>query len=198
MIRKPNDFSFEKSAATYDGHMGKISNRFYRLLVEQVELFPGINVLDVGCGTGTVLRRLADTCEINGYGIDAEENMIAEAKRKCPDMDLRISRCEDTPFENKYFDAITVCMAYHHFADRAGFAREAARLLKPGGRLYISDVRFPFIIRKVLNGFFGLINVAGHFDSPQELLRHFCSYGFEAEGFITEGHAQLIKMKYTG
>ena len=195
MSEKTKDFNFEKFAAKYDDRASKVSERFYQMLLEQVELFSGGTVLDVGCGTGAVLRRMADACEINSYGIDAEQNMIAEARRKYPDMNFQFSRCEDTPFENQYFDVITACMAYHHFADRAGFAKEAARLLKPGGRLYISDLRLPFIIRKVFNGFFRIINIAGHFDSPQELFKHFSKYGFEADGFVQNGYAQVVKLK---
>jgi len=195
MSNEIKDFSFEKRAAKYDDRVGKMSGRFYRLLLEQVALFPGAKVLDVGCGTGTVLRRIADACEIDGYGIDAEENMIAVAKQKCPEMNIQISRCEDTPFENQYFDVITTCMAYHHFADRAGFAKEAARLLKHGGCLYIADPRLPFVIRKTVNGFFRLVNVAGCFNTPQELHKHFCEYGFVPDGFVFDGYAQVVKFK---
>jgi ubiquinone/menaquinone biosynthesis C-methylase UbiE len=195
MSKEVKDFSFEKRAAKYDRSVGKMSGRFYNLLLEQVELFPGVKVLDVGCGTGTVLHRMADICKINGYGIDAEENMISEAKRKCSDMNIQISRCENTPFENDFFDILTVCMAYHHFADRAGFAKEAARILKPGGRLYIADPHLPFIIRKIMNGFFKLLNVAGHFNSPYELYKHFSKYRFEPDGFVVDGYAQVVKLK---
>ena len=195
MSKKVKDFSFEKRATKYDKRVGKISGRFYRLLLEQVKLFPGARVLDAGCGTGTVLRRMADVCEIDGYGIDSEENMVAEARKKCPDMSIQTSRCEATPFKNQYFDAITSCMAYHHFADRAGFAKEAARLLKPGSCLYIADPRLPFIIRKTLNGFFRTINVAGRFDTPQELFEHFSGYGFVPDGFVFNGYAQVVTLK---
>ena len=194
----PKEFNFEKSAAKYDNRVGKISGRFYQMLLEQVELFPGATVLDVGCGTGTVLRAMADICVINGYGIDAEENMIIEAKRKCPDMSVQISRCEDTPFESQYFDIVTACMAYHHFADRSGFAKEAARLLKHGGHLYIADIRLLSVMRKVLNWFFRLINVAGHFDEPHGLYKHFGKYGFVPDGFVAKGFVQVVKMKNTG
>jgi ubiquinone/menaquinone biosynthesis C-methylase UbiE len=192
MSKEVKDFNFEKAAAKYDERVGKGSERFYRLLLGQVKLLPGMNVLDVGCGTGAVLRRMADVCEINGYGIDAEENMITEAKRKCPDMSIQISRCEDTPFDDQYFDVMTACMAYHHFADTAGFAKESARLLKPGGRLYIADPRLPFIVRKILNGFFRLINVAGHFNNPQELFALFDKYGFKPDGFAIDRYAQVV------
>jgi len=54
--------------------------------------------------------------------------MIAEAKMKCPDVNIQVSTCEHTPFYNQQFDAITACLAYHHFADKKGFAREMARI----------------------------------------------------------------------
>jgi len=189
------DLSFGKRASKYDGFEGKMSHRFYRLLLEQVKLFPNVKVLDVGCGTGTILYKMNETCTIDGYGIDMAENMIAEAKRKCPDMNIQTAKCEDTPFEKQFFDVITACMAYHHFSDRAGFAREAARILKPGGCLYIADPRFPFIIRKTMNGIFRLFNVAGCFNTPQELYDQFSNHGFIPDGFVVDGYAQVVKLK---
>jgi len=128
------NFRFDKMASSYDdGFKGKILDTFYRLLLEQVSIEPGAVLLDVGCGTGTILRRLSEKTELQGYGIDIEEKMIAEAKRKCPDMNIQVSTCEHTPFYNQQFDAITACLAYHHFADKRGFAREMARILKSDG-----------------------------------------------------------------
>jgi len=195
MNREVKDMDFGKKASAYDDSWGKISGRFYRLLLGQVELRPGAKVLDVGCGTGALLYKMADAGTISGFGIDMSEYMIEEAKRKCPEMDIRISRCEETPFEDNTFDVVTTCLAYHHFSDRAGFAREAARILKPGGRLYIVDPRFPFIIRKVMNAFFKMIRVAGAFSTPEETFMDFAVFGFEPGGFQTEGFAQVVKMK---
>ena len=38
-----------------------------------------MSVLDVGCGTGTILRAMADSCSIRGFGIDMSENMIEDS-----------------------------------------------------------------------------------------------------------------------
>ena len=195
MRREKKDFDFGKKAAKYDDSWGRMSGRFYRLLLGQVELTPGMTVLDVGCGTGVILRKMADTCRIDGFGIDMAENMIKEAKIKCPEMNIQLSRCEKTPFEDNTFDVITTCMAYHHFSDKAGFAKEAARILKPGGCLYIADPRFPFIFRKTMNAFFKIIRIAGAFFKPEEIYRDFASYGFKPGGFVKDGYAQVVKMK---
>lgn len=195
MYGDKKDFEFDKRASKYDGFEGRVSRRFYRLLLEQVKLFPGAVVLDVGCGTGTMLRKMTDSCHIIGCGIDMSENMIAEAKKKCPEMAIQISKCESTPFENHTFDIITACMAYHHFSDQRGFAKEAKRILKPGGCLYIADPRFPAIIRKPMNGLFGFFRVAAYIGTAQEIADGFKEYGFKADGHTANGYAQVVKLK---
>lgn len=195
MHNKNGDFNFGKRASKYDGFEGRISYRFYSLLLQQVKLTPDTTVLDVGCGTGTMLRRMADICRINGYGIDMSEDMIEEAKRKCPEMNIQYSRCENTPFDDSTFDILTTCMAYHHFSDQKGFAREAMRILKPGGYLYIADPYFPFIIRKLMNAVFHGFHIAGRFFTPEEISEDFAEYGFTSDGFARDKYAQVVKIK---
>jgi len=195
MHGKKKDMDFGKRAHNYDDSWGRIFRRFYHLMLEQVELWPGAALLDVGCGTGSMLRIMADRRSINGFGIDMADNMIKEAKRKCPEMNIQVSRCEETPFEDNSFDVITTCLAYHHFSDRAGFAKEAARILKPGGRLYIGDARFPRAIRVIMNGGFKLLRIAGAFYSPEEIFRDLAQYGFIPDGYREDGYAQVVKLK---
>jgi len=190
------DFSFSKRASSYDeGFEGRLSQRFYNLMLRTVELTDSCNVLDVGCGTGALLKRMAQQSRINGNGIDPEANMVTEATKKFPEMTIKQARSEDMPFDNETFDVITACMAYHHFADKNGFASEASRLLKPGGALYIADPRFPAPVRAILNGIFRLFNVAGEFCSPDEIARRFSAYGFGPDGVAVDGYAQCVKLK---
>lgn len=119
------DFKFDKRAESYDeGFEGRSSRKFYDLITGSVEITDGMNVLDIGCGTGTILYRLAQENSINGFGIDVEEKMLEQAKKKCPGMDFRLCSCDDTPFEGGTFDVIIACMAYHHFPDKEGFPRK--------------------------------------------------------------------------
>ena len=112
-------FCFGKRAPKCDvGFEGKIFGKFYNLLLSHLKLTQGERVLDVGCGTGTLLRSMADYYGIVGYGIDIKENMLAEALKKCPEMDIRLSKCEAMPFDSETLDTLTTCMAYYHFSNK--------------------------------------------------------------------------------
>jgi len=190
------DFSFARRAPKYDeGFEGKASRRFYRLLLKEVALEPGCRLLDAGCGTGALLGKLSESCEIKAFGIDAEEAMVAQAQAKHPGMDIRLSRSGHTPFEDSSFDIVIACMAYHHFSDRDAFALEAARLLRPGGMLYIADPRLPFPVRKILNGLLRLMRVTGEFFSVDEMASRFSGYGFSPAGSAADGYAQVVKLR---
>jgi ubiquinone/menaquinone biosynthesis C-methylase UbiE len=195
-VKKEKDISFSNRASKYDdGVEGKASRKFYNLLLRKVELHPDMTLLDIGCGTGALLKKLSDTCEINCYGIDVEENMIREAKVKNINMKFDIARCDNIPFPDNTFDVVTTCMAYHHFDNKKGFAKEAARVLKTGGILYIADPRFPWLVRKLLNGVLKLFRIVGEFYTAKEIENQFIEDGFISEGFAVDGYAQVIKLK---
>ena len=110
-------------------------------------------------------------------------------------MDIRQSRSENMPFDDQTFEVVTVCMAYHHFADKEGFALEAARVLKLGGALYIADPHFPAPVRSILNGVFRLVKIAGEFLNPDEIAKRFVSYGFVFDSVAVDGYAQVVKLR---
>jgi SAM-dependent methyltransferase len=97
---------------------------------------PGMRVLDVGCGSGELLvaaaARGADVA-----GIDDAEGMLAIARERLPDADLRAGRLERLPWEDRSFDVVTAINALQ-FADDMGAAlAEAARVAR--GRLHVAN-----------------------------------------------------------
>lgn len=94
-MSEKKDFRFDKKAEKYDdSYEGKLSEKFYTLIIENITLSEGMDILEMGCGTGTILYRLSKRCNINGYGIDVEEKMLEQARQKCPEMQILNCSCD--------------------------------------------------------------------------------------------------------
>lgn len=195
-MKREKEFNFGKRAEQYDGGFeGRYSKKFYTALLSQIKPITAAKVLDVGCGTGYLLKKISESYKITGSGIDVERKMIEVAKRQCPNMNIQVSACEKTPFEENTFDVMTACMAYHHFADKEGFAQEVSRILKNRGYLYIADPSFPLVVRKLLNHLLRLVKLTGEFLTLEELERRFNKYGFERTGAYKKGYVQVIELR---
>ena len=135
---------FDRYAKGYDaGWQGTKSARFYDDLIKELDIQPNDAVLDVGCGTGTVLHFIASHTPIRGYGLDISAEMLDVARKKNPGFDFRLGDSKKLPYADSSMDVIMACMAYHHFADQKGFREEAKSVLKPNGWLYICDPGSP-------------------------------------------------------
>jgi SAM-dependent methyltransferase len=99
-------------------------------------------ILDVGCGTGTMLGYLTRYGQVQG--IDADE----EAVRFC--MERGVTNVQQVtsaslPFADGAFDLITMLDVLEHIEDDAGTLRELYRILRPGGVILISVPAYPFL-----------------------------------------------------
>lgn len=106
-----------------------------RLLTKTGKIDPGSAVLEVGCGTGnySIALREATGCRVSGVEPSAE--MLAAARSRGQGLDFRQGRAEVLPWPDRCFDLVFSVDVIHHVTDRAAFFREAARILRPGGRL---------------------------------------------------------------
>ena len=103
-------------------------------LVEQLHLEAGRRVADVAAGTGKLTRLLVPTVGTGLLAVEPVPGMRATFRRVVAEVPLVAATAEALPFVRASLDAITVAQAWHWFDhDRA--CREAARVLRPGGRL---------------------------------------------------------------
>ncbi len=117
--------------------------------LELAKLSPGDKVLDVGCGTGTLAIMAKGIVGPTGevYGIDPAPEMIDVARHKSArasvEVNLQVGLIEAIPFPECTFDVVLSSLMVHHLPDdvKAKGLREVQRVLRPGGRLLVIDMK---------------------------------------------------------
>jgi len=96
-------------------------------------------LLDVGCGTGTLVAEAVERLGLKAWGVDASEAMLAKAReRRVRGAAFKLGQADDLPFRKAWFDAVTMRLVVHTLGDRRTRAlAEARRVLAPEGRLFI-------------------------------------------------------------
>jgi ubiquinone/menaquinone biosynthesis C-methylase UbiE len=184
---KHNIKRFNKWAGSYDTGIVSIFFRMcYRKIRPSLNLQDGMRLLDVGCGTGSLLKELSESGkELNLYGIDLSPEMIATARVKLKDekhIELYEGSAADLPFQSNYFDYVVCMNSLHHHADPKQSLTEMARVLKPGGMMILMDGFVDSTVRKVLSRTARVLRNEGKVQrfKRDELRRIFRSLGYES------------------
>ena len=157
------------------------------------ELGGGLQVLDIGCGPGTISVGLARAVEPGElHGIDIEESQIVIARKAAVDgghknAHFRVGNATDLPFEDNSFDVVHCHALLMHVPDNRAALRESMRVLKPGGliagREMIGDSSFMVPesdgLVNAWDAFTRLIRAnGGHPDMGKQLKQAFLETGF--------------------
>ncbi len=123
---------YDDFASTYEG--GR--DHGYHALVDDIEaslVIPharGKQVLEVGCGTGLVLSRIAPVAS-KVVGVDLSPGMLAKARAR--GLEVREGSATALPFEDASFDVVCSFKVLAHVPDITTAMREVSRVLRPGG-----------------------------------------------------------------
>ncbi len=138
--RDPRVAFFDHHAAHWDDDATNRERTIARLagLRERFGIQPGMDLLEVGCGTGQITGLLADWVRPGRVtAMDFSAVMLSKARAKGANADFRQGDICAAPPGDAMFDAALCFHSFPHFRDRAVALRHLAASLKPGGRLLI-------------------------------------------------------------
>ena len=125
-------------------------------------------VLDVGCGTGQLMRRMAKAFPgAQILGVDSSRGMVDRARNVIQQgvtgrVDL--AAAEALPFPDSSFDLVVSTVSFHHWHDQGGGLTEIRRVLHDGGVFVLADILASSRLRRTV-GFIG----GGRFNTPDQL-----------------------------
>jgi ubiquinone/menaquinone biosynthesis C-methylase UbiE len=175
---------------------------FKRKLTQQANIQPGMKVLDLGCGTGTLTLMLKNSCpeaEITGMDGDAQVLDIARQKTRGANIQWDEGLASSLPYPDSTFDRVVTSLVIHHLAtdDKRRAFKEIYRVLrspdpvsgKPNGELHVLDFGAPrsLLTRFIVTYMRRLEETADNFDGL--IPRFVTEAGFgevkEAQHFVT-------------
>lgn len=133
--------AYQLWAEHYDSSVNPLLALEERRMASQLEDFAGKDVVDLGCGTGRWLKKLEKLRPRSLTGIDLSPAMLEQARLKCvPSTRLLQGDCIETPLSDWSADRVLASFVLSYLPDLSVFAREAARILRPGGTIHVSDL----------------------------------------------------------
>lgn len=140
---------FDRWAPSYDWLLPSVLYQAVHVrLLEYVQLSEAAPVLDLGCGTGRLLNRLAQTFpSLQGTGLDLSPEMLHQARLRCRYSNrLTFVRgvSHTIPAQDQEFEAVFSTISFLHYPEPARVLTEVHRVLQPQGRFYLVDYTTPF------------------------------------------------------
>ena len=138
---------FDDWAPTYERHWMQrfLFEPVHRVLLEMIaaQVESPASMLDVGCGTGRLLRSLHGRFPtVHLEGVDAADAMVEQARLLAgigSPIHFQKAIAEMLPFPDASFDVVTSTVTFHHWSDQSKGIAEVRRVLRPDGRWMLAD-----------------------------------------------------------
>jgi ubiquinone/menaquinone biosynthesis C-methylase UbiE len=165
----PADLAKRRVRAEYDALAPHYERRWSGYIaasmeetLKRVHPIKGERVLDVGCGTGMLLERIVDRYpDSEVTGVDLSPAMVAQARRRLPQrVTLEAADAEALPFSTHSFDLVLSVSSFHFWPAPKDALAELRRVLRPGGRLAITDWCDEYLACRICDRILRLVNPA--------------------------------------
>lgn len=147
----PTEIGYDRWAEVYDGEDNPLVVLEEKHISALIGNVAGLDVADIGCGTGRHAFRLA-AVGAKVTGLDFSEGMLERARAKPGANGVEFVRHDLTqpfPLESGSFDRVLCCLVLDHIADLKSFFGELARICKPTGFIVISAMHPAMMLRGV-------------------------------------------------
>jgi len=153
---------YARAAERYDEKWAFYVEATTRETLRRMPMTPAARVLDVGCGTGELLRRLrAKYPDAMLAGLDPVPEMLAVARDKLSGKeDLRVGYADSLPWPGASFDLVVSCNMFHYITHPVDALREMAKVIRPGGALVLTDWCDDYLACRLCNLYLRLTNRA--------------------------------------
>ena len=150
---------FDRDAESYDESrlVRSYQRRVQRLVIGRMEIEKGMNVLDLGCGTGQGTIDIAEKLEGTGniIGVDLSEKMIDQAKKKLVEFKYdNVKFMTGSAVSTEYrdcFDYVFSTNAFHHFENKEAIFAKVRQSLKQNGVFIIQDICDDYLLMQLLD-----------------------------------------------
>ncbi|MGA2681138.1 MAG: class I SAM-dependent methyltransferase [Candidatus Bathyarchaeia archaeon] len=138
---------FNRRAATYEtaSSQGYFFDRVQRRVIQLAkdQSNPEV-VMDVGCGTGRLLRKAKKQWpNARLVSFDAAKKMIDQATQLFPEAEFHVAMAEALPPPEASVDLAFSTLSFHHWTNQTKGINEVARVLRPHGRFVLADIVIP-------------------------------------------------------
>ena len=176
-------------------------NRARQELITQARIEDGQCVLDIGCGTGTLimlLKKRYPTVEVAGIDPDPKALRRAKSKATRAAVSLQLDQgfADELPYQDDSFDRVFSSFMFHHLEDedRETMLREALRVLKSGGSFHLLD----FASDHGSHGLLGHLIHSSHRlrdNSEERILQLMSRAGFSHARKVKDGSMSFFALK---
>ena len=186
---QPNIQVFDRWAQVYDSQSNPLLMLEERMATPLLQPVTGGNILDVGCGTGRWLTRLEALDPLSLTGIDCSRAMLEKAREKVRTSTvLEHGNCSPLLGEDSAYSFVIASFLLSYLRDLQTFARECARVVRPGGYMLVSDMHPSTAAARGWTRSFHIdgekVEIAVHPPSLAEITEIFQQAGFDVQAQI--------------
>ena len=177
--------AFAMWSQVYDHQVNPLLCLEERYLLELLPPLTGLDVVDIGCGTGRWLERFASRGPSSLTGVDSSTAMVNCARRKLgPSATVMVGDAESLPLSNSCADLVVASFVASYVPDLFRLAAEVRRIVRPGAQVFLSDLHpataSAYMWKRGFRFADTEVELASYARTLSEVVDCFEAFGFEA------------------